>query len=101
MAAVEKLGWEAFVTVLARAANVSSEAIERRTRLADDLGLDSLAFAEVIVALLVDLDMESIEQDLGQRDWRDVTVGELFDEYQSGQGRARGEQFVMRTRWPR
>lgn len=95
-----KLQWREFAQAVAGAANVPAEAITAESRLLDDLGLDSLALSEVVVMLLVDLGMASLESGLGQRDWRHVTVGELFEEYRQGRPGAPREQFVIRQRQP-
>jgi acyl carrier protein len=65
--------------------------------LIDDLGIDSLALSELVVFLLVDLQMTSLESDLGKRDWTMVKVGELFDEYARGQAPPARQQFVIRA----
>lgn len=92
-----KLGWPEFAAHISEAANVPVESIEPGTRLLEDLGLDSLALVEVIVTLLVDLDMTSLQSDLAKREWLHVTVGELFAEYERGRAPARREQFLIRT----
>lgn len=92
-----KLEWSSFATAIAQTAGVPAERIEPGTRLLEDLGLDSLALSEVIVLLLVDFEMFSLEQELSKREWRHVTVGELFQEYQRGQAPPSREHVVIRT----
>lgn len=53
-------------------------------RLIADLGLDSLALAEVITALVLDFGMESLAADLDDRQWELVTLGELHEEQRTG-----------------
>jgi acyl carrier protein len=79
----DERSWEGFVTAVATAAHVRPDAITRSTRLDEDLGIDSLALAEVVVVLIVDFGMENIAEQLDQRDWSGVTVGELYDEYRA------------------
>jgi acyl carrier protein len=79
----DKRRWNRFATSVAAAAHVRPEAITRSTRLHEDLEIDSLAFAEVVVVLIVDFGMETMADDLDRRDWSGVTVGELYDEYRS------------------
>jgi hypothetical protein len=40
--------------------------------------------AEVVVVLIIDLDMQSVSDELAARSWVDVTVGELYAEYITG-----------------
>jgi acyl carrier protein len=75
--------WDGFVTAVATAAHVRPEAITPSTRLDEDLGIDSLALAEVVVVLIVDFGMDAMAEQLDQRDWSGVTVGELYDEYRA------------------
>jgi acyl carrier protein len=76
--------WEHFAAAVAGIAQVQAQDIAPTTRLDNDLGLDSLALTELVVLLIVDFDMESLEDDLDDRDWAHVTVGALYDEYTSG-----------------
>lgn len=73
--------WEHFARAVAAAAQVRPEAISRTTRLEDDLGIDSLALAELVVMLIVDFEMETLADDFDQRNWSEVTVGALYEEY--------------------
>ena len=75
--------WERFVHAIAAAAQVRPEAISRTTRLDDDLGIDSLALAELVVMLIVDFGMETLADDFDERDWSGVTVGALYEEYRT------------------
>lgn len=78
-----------------------AERIEPGSRLLADLDVDSLALSEVIVLLVIDFKMASLETNLSTREWELVTVGELFEEYQRGQPPPNREQFVLRTQRPR
>jgi acyl carrier protein len=75
--------WDRFAAAVAEAARVDPAAIEPHTRLLEDLGLDSLSLTEVVVALMVDFEMQALSEELEQRDWNGVTVGELYDEYRA------------------
>lgn len=97
MAAEEKLGWDEFAAAIGGAANIAGSAIDRRSRLLEDLGLDSLALAEVVVLLLVDFNMTRLGVELGKRNWTLVTVGELYDEYQWDEPPPHRKEFVMRA----
>lgn len=76
-----KRTWEEFTEAIAGVARVPSSGITERTRLVEDLGLDSLTLTEVVVLLIVDFELERLGDELGERDWDGVTVGALFDEY--------------------
>jgi acyl carrier protein len=90
--------WAEFAAAIAEVAHAPAETIAPGTRLIGDLGLDSLALAEVIVLLLTELDVPSLDGDLSGREWEQVTAGELFEEYRRGERPPRGAQFVIRQR---
>jgi acyl carrier protein len=69
---------------------VPAEDLAPSMRLDQDLALDSLALTEVVVLLIVDFDMETLAEELEQRDWRGVTLGDLYGEYRTGQPARRG-----------
>jgi hypothetical protein len=46
-----------------------------------ELGLDSLAVAELAAFLISELEVESLGADLDRRDWRAVTPATLYAEY--------------------
>jgi len=73
--------WEGFAAEIAAIAQRPTEEVERRLRIVEDLGLDSVALAELVLVLIDDYGMASISDDLDQRTWEGVTVGQLFDEY--------------------
>ncbi len=73
--------WERFVNAIAAAAQVRPETISRASRLEYDLGIDSLALAELVVMLIVDFGMGTLADDFDQRDWSGITVGALYEEY--------------------
>ena len=75
------VSWESFVAQVALIAKVDSKAIGRETRLAADLGLDSLAITELVVALIDEFGVETLADRLDELDWEAVTLGQLFDEH--------------------
>ncbi len=101
MSGEPKLIWESFAAAIARAGGVPAEVVTQRSRLVADLGLDSLALSEVVVFLLVELEVATLDTDLATRDWDRVTVGELFEEYQRGERAPRSSEYVIRKRQPR
>jgi acyl carrier protein len=98
MAAERDLRWAEFTAAIAEVARVPADAIAPGTRLIGDLGLDSLALAELVVLLLTEIGVPSLEDELAGREWEQATVGELFAEYQRGDRPPRGSQFVNRQR---
>ena len=76
-----KLGWDDFAVAVAAIVHIPVEAAQRDTRLVGDVGLDSLGLTELIVALIIDFEMESLSNGLEERDWNEVTIGSLYDEY--------------------
>jgi acyl carrier protein len=97
----ERIDWEGFVDAICEVAAVDRERVGRGSRLLEDLDLDSFALAELVALLLVEFEVGTLESDLGERDWKLVTVGELFDEYRRGVPPARREEFVVHTRYRR
>lgn len=95
----ERVEWAEFVGAIAEIAEIGHEGVGRESRLLEDLNLDSLALAELVALLLVELEMGTLESDLVERDWKLVTVGELFDEYSRGVPPARREEYVIHTRY--
>jgi acyl carrier protein len=77
------LSWEEFVQPIADIARIDASDISPSTRLVADLDLDSLALTEVVVLLIVERGMESLSIGLEDRDWTELTVGELHREYVS------------------
>jgi acyl carrier protein len=100
MTSQRHLDWEAFARAVADVARVPAAQVGPETRLLEDLNLDSLALAELIVLLTVDLGMSKLEAELGTREWERVSLRQLFDEYQRGERPARGKQYVIRERRP-
>lgn len=75
-----ELSWRRFADELGAIAQVPSEGITSDLRLAEDLELDSLAIAEVLVFLLDEYNPARLSRDLEDRVWERITVGELFVE---------------------
>lgn len=94
----QALSWESFAELVAQAGGVPVDKVTQEARLLEDLNLDSFALTEVLVSLLLDLEMRSLERDLNRREWRQVTVGELYTEYVRNEAPPRGDQYVIRTR---
>ncbi|HTU14573.1 MAG TPA: acyl carrier protein [Solirubrobacterales bacterium] len=55
-------------------------AMPQNPRLVEDLELDSLAMAEVVLLLENKYGLEKRRMDLLTRDWNNVTVSQLFEE---------------------
>ena len=62
----------------------AAPARERTTRVIEDLGLDSLALAELVVVLMEKYGMSSVPQTLEDRVGENLTAGTLYDEYLAG-----------------
>ncbi len=98
MAQDQVLEWERFRAAIAEVADAPPDAVTLKSRLIEDLGVDSFGLAELVAVLLVDLAMSSLESDLVDREWERLTVGELFEEYLGQERPAGGPEFVMRRR---
>lgn len=89
-----------FAAVIAEVAQVPVERVQPSSRLLEDLSLDSLSLAELVCVLIVDLGMATVDDDVGERDWFGITVGELFGEYERGVATPR-RGIVIRSPLPR
>src|SRR4051795_10330698 len=76
--------WDQFAAQLATVTGVSARQVQPDARLVADLGLDSLAIAEVVVMLLADYQLDALSERLQNSTWHEVTVGMLYGEYRSG-----------------
>jgi acyl carrier protein len=93
-----KMGWDEFAETVADIANVPRPSVQPASCVLEDLGLDSFALSELVAWLLIELDMATLESELADRDWSQVTVGELFTEYQDEQSPPLRERYMIRTR---
>jgi acyl carrier protein len=80
--------WEKFVAGVADIVRVDPADIRREARLTQDLGVDSLSLAELIVALVDEWRVDSVSATIPDRVWSEVTVGALYDEYVTSYHRA-------------
>lgn len=95
----QKVTWEDFSLSVRDVAHMRGASPRRDQRLVEDLGLDSLALAELAVFLIVDLEVDTFASTLHQREWRGVTLGELYDEYCSGRNSpSPARTFIMDSR---
>lgn len=76
-----RMTWEGFAEVVAECAGVAPGEVRRETRLVEDLNLDSLELAEILVELFVDHGLEGLPEDLQESTWNEVTAGELYEAY--------------------
>ena len=72
--------WHQLVLEIARTQHLEPEAITADSTVVDDLGLDSLDIAELVVFLQTELGFETTALDLELVDWRRATLGQLFQE---------------------
>jgi hypothetical protein len=76
--------WEDFVAEVATIAQVAGSQVHRDSRVLEDLGLDSLALAELGVVLVDEHGTWGSSSQLEARRWDNVTVGELYDQHLGG-----------------
>jgi acyl carrier protein len=69
---------------VAKIADCPPDQVQEGSRLIEDVGLDSLSLAELVVILIEKYDMFSLSQTLEERSWEKVTVRSLYDEYLTG-----------------
>jgi acyl carrier protein len=76
--------WEDFAAQVAELVEWPPDKLLPTTRVIEDLGLDSLSLAELVVILVERYDMNGLSQTLEERVWENLTVGALYDEYLTG-----------------
>ena len=74
------LTWDQFAAIVAEVV-AEDEPLERSTSLMGDLGVDSLQLVELVVVLIDGCGMDRMADELPDRDWSTITIGELYDEY--------------------
>jgi acyl carrier protein len=74
--------WDRFVGIVASVGDVEPSEVREEARLIEDLGFDSLALAELAIALIDQYGMDLLSEGLAVRSWEGTTVGRLFAESQ-------------------
>lgn len=80
-AAAGRISQDKFLAAIGEIAGLDDGGPSVDARLVRDLGMDSVALAEVATFLIVDLGVDSVAETLDTRDWSEVTVAELYAEY--------------------
>jgi len=73
--------WDELVAIVSNFVEIPAGEIHDDTLLIDGLGLDSLALTELLITLIEEHQVESLEQELFSRSWEGVTLGQLYDLY--------------------
>jgi acyl carrier protein len=71
--------WERFICGLAEISDRDQETITPDARVIEDLALDSLALAELIVFIDSELYARALDSGLDDRAWEGLTVRQLYD----------------------
>ena len=77
---MQDVEWARFAGTIAAVGNIDHADVTRESRLVEDLGLDSLAMFEVVVAVHVDFGVADLPERFQREAWLGVTAGALFDE---------------------
>jgi acyl carrier protein len=72
---------QGLITEIAELARVPPDVVAPDARLVEDVGLDSLALAELMAILIEEHGADALDEQLLERSWEDVTVSELFKTY--------------------
>ena len=73
--------WMGFKHRLADVTQIPADEISSDTQLVSGLGLDSLALAELVMALRESYESPARQIQLEGRNWQTITVGQLFEEF--------------------
>jgi acyl carrier protein len=73
------LTWPQLAAEIAELGRVPVEQVRHESLLVDDLGLDSLALAELVVLLSDGPQAQALAESAETRDWSTVTAGELWN----------------------
>jgi hypothetical protein len=81
MTEADRLDWASFVRLVAQATDTREELLAGGDVPIVQLPIDSLALAELVLVLILDLEMSALAEDLPARDWRGVTLRDVYTEY--------------------
>jgi acyl carrier protein len=73
--------WPSFVQHLAEVSQTPADEIKPDAEVMRGLGLDSLALAQLIVALREAYESPSRQIQLDSRNWQTITVAQLFEDF--------------------
>jgi acyl carrier protein len=76
--------WPRFVGAVAELAELETAAIRPEARLVEDLGLDSVAIAELVTLLIDEYGAEALATALEEQGWSGMTVEELYNRFAKG-----------------
>lgn len=85
--------WQEFADALAEIFTDSRAELKPESRLIEDLGVDSLALAELIIVLIEKYDPARLSRRLDDRAWEEVTLGMLFQECKGSDPGIRSRRF--------
>ena len=88
--------WQQFIGDIATVAEVGAGSIDGKTRLLEDLALDSLALTELVVLLADRYGLDTLLSGLEDRGWANVSVRSLYDELFRGRPQP-GRVTIRRT----
>jgi acyl carrier protein len=72
--------WERFADEVAVLGKIPRDSVTPQAKLGEDLGLDSLAMAEVVALAIEEYNAAQLARDIENRDWDGMTLGELYAE---------------------
>jgi acyl carrier protein len=70
-----------FCHLVAGLTDLQPEFVTPEATFVDDLGLDSITLANLLAQLIERHQLRRLDADLLERDWREVTVEELYSQY--------------------
>lgn len=80
--------WGDFAARVAETLDRDLTDVTEDARIIEDLGADSLAVLEIVVAVADDYGVEDYYEDMVNQRWTGVTVGELFRQHKAKLARA-------------
>lgn len=81
------VAWDEFAAAVAEIAQQPPDRVTRDARVIEDLALDSVALAELVVLLIDDYEVAGVARELDELAWSRLTLGRIFDEHLTGVAR--------------
>jgi acyl carrier protein len=81
------VAWDDFAAAVAEIAQQPPDRVTRDARVVEDLALDSVALAELVVLLIDDYEVAGVARALDETAWSRLTLGRIFDDHLSAAAR--------------
>jgi acyl carrier protein len=77
------VSWDEFAAAVAEIAQRPADHVTRDSLVVEDLALDSVALAELVILLLDDYEVDGLSRELEDTAWNRLPLGRIFDDHLS------------------